>query len=181
MSSADSVQQAETREVLQGARAEELGERGGIIGRQIQDAAAQGDSTEVAQLATRQQEMTRMLNENYQWLAQQVEDIGELGDREGLQAVGAGLARHGLLGGLTELQKVVLGRQVAAERDALADELDARMIQLADYFREPDEPPPPEPEAEADAGEAGSDTTSSSSDGAGTSAVSPASSAPADP
>jgi len=194
MSSKTTVQQAETQQKLQSTRAERLAEIGDDFSRRIQDAAAQGDSTEVTQLATQQQEMTRVLNENYKWIAQQVEDIAALGDRDGLRSIGAGLVQGGLMGGLTELQKVVLGRQVAAERDVLADVINERMTQLSDFvFRDREDllPPPPEP----DAVEAGSGATTESPeeadtlqegaeflpDESGGTAVSPSSSAPADP
>jgi hypothetical protein len=144
MSSADTVQEAQTNEALQSTRAQEMGDFQDGFTRRIQDAAKQGDAGEVSQLAEQQQEMTRILNENYAWVAQQIEDIGELGDRDGMQQIGAGLARNGLLGGLSELQKVVLGRQVAADRDALADEVNDRLLGLKDYFSKQKGVPPPD-------------------------------------
>ncbi|MHC4844538.1 MAG: serine/threonine-protein kinase [Planctomycetota bacterium] len=149
MSSKTTVQQATTQEQLQTTRAEEIGDIGEKFGQAIQDAAAHGDSDEVAQLAAQQQEVTRVLNENYQWLAQQVEEIAELGDRDGLQQVGTGFATGGLQGALMELQNVVLSRQTASsgESNALELELSDRMNALSglkDYFREnePAVPPP---------------------------------------
>jgi hypothetical protein len=148
MSSKTTVQQAATQEQLQGARAQQVGDIAENFGQRIEDAAAQGDSDEVAQLAAQQREATRVLNENYQWLAQQVEDIAELGDRDGLQKVGAGFATGGLMGAFSELQNVALSRQVADDRDALSLEVRDRMNSLSlsglgDYFREDARAVPP--------------------------------------
>jgi len=113
------------------AVSDELGRINEDFMRKIQDAAQQQDVETVQALAAEQQELTHKLKENYDWMASQLQGIG---DKDALAQVGGGLATGGVVGGLESFGQVVLGKKASAGGDTLKSEVERRLDELTAIF-----------------------------------------------